>query len=132
MRDLAPAVRANVDYLIGLLAPYYPRSTNAISAAVWADDLKAQVRRRAPRRPRSDARASRAAAQGVYQYSSWHYKDLPVYRPANYTPPHPVEPGTHNVVWAIETSAATLADAMLGDVAHWRFATETRNLTALG
>jgi len=32
----------------------------------------------------------------------------------------------------LRARAATLADAMLGDVAHWRFATETRNLAALG
>jgi hypothetical protein len=32
----------------------------------------------------------------------------------------------------LRARAATLANAMLGDVAHWRFATETRNLGALG
>ncbi len=32
----------------------------------------------------------------------------------------------------LRARAATLADAMLGDVAHWRFATETRNLSNLG
>jgi hypothetical protein len=32
----------------------------------------------------------------------------------------------------LRARAAALADAMLGDVAHWRFATETRNLAALG
>jgi hypothetical protein len=32
----------------------------------------------------------------------------------------------------LRARAAALADAMLGDVAHWRFATETRNLATLG
>lgn len=32
----------------------------------------------------------------------------------------------------LRARAAALADAMLGDVAHWRFATETRNLGSLG
>lgn len=32
----------------------------------------------------------------------------------------------------LRARAAALADAMLGDVAHWRFATETRNLGTLG
>jgi hypothetical protein len=32
----------------------------------------------------------------------------------------------------LRARAAALADAMLGDVAHWRFATETRHLGALG
>ena len=32
----------------------------------------------------------------------------------------------------LRARAASLADAMLGDVAHWRFATETRHLGTLG
>jgi hypothetical protein len=32
----------------------------------------------------------------------------------------------------LRARAASLADAMLGDVAHWRLATETRRLGSLG
>ena len=32
----------------------------------------------------------------------------------------------------LRARAAALADAMLGDVAHWRLATETRRLGSLG
>ncbi len=86
--DLTPAARQEVDRLIVVLAGYAPERGHAVTASLWADDLR---------------------HQGLEAFSGWHYVDLP-YNPGHLARVAP--PRDENVVWAIgEATSALRGDA---------------------
>ncbi|MCP3958067.1 MAG: hypothetical protein GY719_09460 [bacterium] len=88
--ELSDDARDEVDRLIGLLSDLSERD-HAVTAAVWADDLK---------------------RQGLEAFNTWHYINLPFAAEGTAAPPSRQE----NVVWAIDQAATTLrGDA--GDLA---------------
>ncbi|MEM7584987.1 MAG: S1/P1 nuclease [Acidobacteriota bacterium] len=101
--ELTDHARAEVDGLIAILAEEPPHRDHAVTASVWADDLK---------------------RQGVRIYDHWHYINLPVFGEGLVA--HP-EPEPRNVVWAIEQAVLILrGDAsdhqkasMLGFLLHF-------------
>jgi hypothetical protein len=83
-KHLDSEVKAKCDVLIAVTLPNKSASTsNFVTAACWADDFKSSL------------------GSGI-----WHYIDLPFSLDGTST--NGVDPGTTNVVWAINQSIATL------------------------
>lgn len=83
-QNLNPTAKKEVDKLIKVLERDYPYSNNFVSASTWADDIK---------------------AEGVKNFNSWHYTNLPFnpYGIAIQTPPKV------DILWAIDQAKAALA-----------------------
>ena len=82
--QLKPNTKQEVQQLLEVLQPFYPRVTHLTSAAAWPDWIK---------------------GEGVTAYNSWHYIDQPYSRQVMAP-----EPEHENVVWAIEQALAILAN----------------------
>lgn len=82
--ELSDGARREVDRLVAVLADFSPRRDHAVTASLWADDLK---------------------RQGVAAFDRWHY----VNRPFRDGFTGAVSPAaTDNIVWAIEQAVSTL------------------------
>ncbi len=81
---LSPAARREVDRLIATLADLTPERDHAVTASLWADDLK---------------------RQGLELFSSWHYINLP-YNAARLSFVAP--PDEQNVLWAVREATSVL------------------------
>ncbi len=82
--ELGDSARREVDRLIAVLADEPPGRDHAVTAALWADDLK---------------------QQGVTIFSHWHYINLAIKAEGLKEAPEPRE---ENVVWAIEQTVSVL------------------------
>ncbi len=82
--ELTPAARQEVDRLIAVLAGFAPERDHAVTASLWADDLK---------------------RQGLEVFSSWHYINLP-YNPGRRA--RVAAPPEENVLWAVREAISVL------------------------
>ncbi len=82
--ELTPDARREVDRLIAVLATFAPEHDHAVTASLWADELK---------------------SQGLEVFSSWHYINLP-YNAGRLA--EVVAPREENVVWALREATSTL------------------------
>lgn len=89
--NLNPNAKRNVDELIKVLERDYPYANNFVSAATWADDLK---------------------AEGVRNYDTWHYTNMP-YNPSRIAVTAPPQV---NVLWAIDQAKSALSKETVRDV----------------
>ncbi len=81
---LTPAARREVDRLIATLADFAPERDHAVTASLWADDLK---------------------RQGLEAFASWHYINLP-YNAGRL--PRVAPPREDNVIWAVAEATSVL------------------------
>ena len=81
---LTDEARREVDRLTAVLAGFPPRRDHAVTASLWADDLK---------------------RQGVTAFDAWHYVNLPY---GDGGPAAARAPRPENVIWAIDEASATL------------------------
>jgi hypothetical protein len=79
--QLTPEAKQRADALIALHAKTYPATNDFVSAAVWADDIK---------------------AAGDHTYSNWHYVDLPFESLDDPMPTRQSFPSKYHVAWAID------------------------------
>jgi hypothetical protein len=90
---MEPAVKAEVDRLIELLAQFEPSFADVTPAATWMDAIK-------------------GFDEGLLAFNDWHYFDQP-YNPMGL--PGVEQPAEQNVVWAIGQAASTLGSARAED-----------------
>lgn len=82
--ELTPMARREVDRLTEILADFAPERDHAVTASLWADDLK---------------------LQGLEAFASWHYIDLP-YNPDRLA--QVAQPRADNVLWAVAEATSVL------------------------
>lgn len=83
-KNLDEKTKVQVDELVKYLERDYPYTNNFVALSTWPDDLK---------------------SEGVYNYSTWHYTNIP-YNP--YKVVIPMQPEV-DVLWAIEQAKDILA-----------------------
>lgn len=90
---LEPAVRGEVDRLVGILAGFEPTSSELVPTATWMDRIKHFDR-------------------GLLAFDDWHYFDQP-FNPFGL--PGVEAPSEQNVVWAIGEAARTVGSPVATD-----------------
>ncbi len=86
---MTPEVRQRADELIAIHAKQYPKTNDFVTAAIWADDIR---------------------AQGDKTYSSWHYVTLTFQDVNEPLPTRASFPEKYHVSWAIDNEMAILKD----------------------
>ncbi len=86
--NLQPATKKQVNDLVRVLIPVYPRNSSFVRAAIWADEIK---------------------GDDVAAFNSWHYINIPYIRGRVKWPHHKTpRVNRQNVVWAIAQSESVL------------------------
>lgn len=88
--QLKPDVRKRADDLISIHAKQYPKTNDFVSAAMWADDIR---------------------AQGDKTYSSWHYVTLTFKDVNDPMPTRESFPEKYHVAWAVNEEIRILQSA---------------------